>query len=80
MDTTSQAEATGKNKPGIAEIKAIAEEGSTYGLPIVMNSAVMCDTAIDRNSGQWKAPFNFKDLSLAHKAEILLGVTARRSC
>ena len=27
--------------PGIAETKAIAEEGFVYGLPIVMNYAVM---------------------------------------
>jgi hypothetical protein len=44
--------------PRIAETKAIAEEGFIYGLPIVMNYAVMYDFAIDRNSGQFKAPFN----------------------
>ncbi len=57
-DTISQAEKTDKNKPGIAETKAIAEEGFIYGLPIVMNYAVMYDYIIDKNSGQWKAPFN----------------------
>ena len=45
-------------RPGIAEVKAIAEEGFIYGLPIVMNYAVMYDFAIDKNSGQFKAPFN----------------------
>ena len=44
--------------PGIAEIKAIAEEGFIYGLPIVMNYAVMYEFAVDKNSGQFKAPFN----------------------
>jgi hypothetical protein len=44
--------------PGIAETKAIAEEGFIYGLPIVMNYAVMYEYAIDRDSGQFKAPFN----------------------
>lgn len=44
--------------PGIAETKAIAEEGFIYGLPIVMNYAVMYEYAVDRNSGQFKAPFN----------------------
>jgi hypothetical protein len=44
--------------PGIAETKAIAEEGFIYGLPIVMNYAVMYEYAIDKNSGQYKAPFN----------------------
>ncbi len=44
--------------PDIAETKAIAEEGFIYGLPIVMNYAVMYEYAIDRNSGQFKAPFN----------------------
>jgi len=44
--------------PGIEETKAIAEEGFIYGLPIVMNYAVMYEYAVDRNSGQFKAPFN----------------------
>src|SRR5678809_458352 len=41
-----------------AEAKAIAEEGFIYGLPIVMNYAVMYEYAVDPNSGQYKAPFN----------------------
>jgi hypothetical protein len=41
-----------------AETKAIVEEGFIYGLPIVMNYAVMYEYAVDRNSGQYKAPFN----------------------
>src|SRR5512133_1973224 len=40
------------------ETKAIAEEGFIYGLPIVMNYAVMYEYAVDRDSGQFKAPFN----------------------
>jgi hypothetical protein len=44
--------------PGIAETKAIAEEAFIYGLPIVMNYAVMQEFAVDKNSGQFKAPFN----------------------
>lgn len=44
--------------PTIEEVKAIAEEGFIYGLPIVMNYAVMYEYAVDRNSGQFKAPFN----------------------
>ncbi len=44
--------------PGIIEAKNIAEEGFIYGLPIVMNYAVMYSYAIDRKSGQFKAPFN----------------------
>jgi hypothetical protein len=57
-DSIAQAEAGDKVKPGIAEAKAIAEEGFIYGLPIVMNYAVMYEYAVDRNSGQFKAPFN----------------------
>src|SRR6476659_8899190 len=41
-----------------AETKAIAEEGYIYGLPIVMNYAVMYEYAVDKNSSQFKAPFN----------------------
>jgi hypothetical protein len=44
--------------PDIRDAKAIAEEGFIYGLPIVMNYAVMYEYAVDRNSGQFKAPFN----------------------
>jgi len=44
--------------PGIEETKAIAEAGFIYGLPIVMNYAVMYEYAVDRDSGQFKAPFN----------------------
>src|SRR5277367_1463519 len=57
-DAVAQAEKSEKDKPGIAETKAIAEEGFIYGLPIVMNYAVMYEYAVDRNSGQFKAPFN----------------------
>jgi hypothetical protein len=41
-----------------AETKTIAEEGFIYGLPIVMNYAVMNEYVIDKNSSQYKAPFN----------------------
>jgi hypothetical protein len=40
------------------ETRAIAEEAFIYGLPIVMNYAVMYEYAVDRDSGQFKAPFN----------------------
>jgi hypothetical protein len=39
-------------------MKSIAEEGLIYGLPIVMNYAVMHAYFIDPNPGQWKAHFN----------------------
>jgi hypothetical protein len=45
-------------RPGFFGAKDIAEEGFIYGLPIVMNYAVMYEYAVDRNSGQFKAPFN----------------------
>ncbi len=44
--------------PNLIEAKAIAEEGFIYGLPIVMNYAVMYEYSVDKNSGQYKAPFN----------------------
>ncbi|MGO4175914.1 DUF1254 domain-containing protein [Bosea sp. TAF32] len=44
--------------PNLFEAKDIAEEGFIYGLPLVMNYAVMHEFAVDRNSGQFKAPFN----------------------
>ena len=61
-DVISSAEQAGKKAgiaaPGIAETKAIAEEAFIYGLPIVMNYAVMNEFCVDKNSGQYKAPFN----------------------
>jgi hypothetical protein len=57
-DSITKAEKKDAAKPGMAEVKAIAEEGFIYGLPIVMNYAVMYEYFVDRNSGQWKAPFN----------------------
>jgi hypothetical protein len=44
--------------PGFFEAKEIAEQGFIYGLPIVMNYAVMYQYCVDRNSGQYKGPFN----------------------
>lgn len=44
--------------PRLLEAKDIAEEGFIYGLPLVMNYAVMQEYAVDKNSGQYKAPFN----------------------
>lgn len=68
-DTIAQAEkkdvAMGVPAPGFAETRAIAEEGFIYGLPIVMNYAVMYDYIVDKNSGQWKAPFN--EISNEHR-------------
>jgi hypothetical protein len=57
-DSIGRAESAEKSPPGIGETKAIAEAGFIYGLPIVMNYAVMYEYAVDRSSGQFKAPFN----------------------
>jgi hypothetical protein len=52
------AKKAGGAAPGIAEVKAIAEEAFIYGLPLVMNYAVMHEFAVDSKSSQFKAPFN----------------------
>ncbi len=61
-DAVTQAEkkdvAAGVPAPRIEQTKAIAEEGFIYGLPLVMNYAVMNEFAIDTTSSQFKAPFN----------------------
>src|SRR6476660_1709616 len=49
---------TSADRPGFLKAKDIAEAGFIYGLPIVMNYGVMYEYAVDRNSGQFKAPFN----------------------
>ena len=46
------------DRPGFFKAKDIAEAAFIYGLPIVMNYAVMYEYSVDRNSGQFKAPFN----------------------
>jgi hypothetical protein len=46
------------SQPSVADIKAIAEEGYIYGLPIVMNYAVMYAYSVDHTSPEFKAPFN----------------------
>src|SRR6195256_365689 len=61
IPTTNSIPASAQAKaewPDIREAKAIAEEGFIYGLPIVMNYAVMYEYSVDKNSGQYKAPFN----------------------
>jgi hypothetical protein len=61
-EAISQAEKKDEAKsvaaPSIEETKAIAEEGFIYGLPIVMNYAVMYAYSVDHNSSEFKAPFN----------------------
>src|SRR5271163_3376213 len=61
-DAISQAEkkdmTQGVPAPSIADTKAIAQEGFVWGLPLVMNYAVMNEFAIDITSSQFKAPFN----------------------
>ncbi len=57
-DSISQTEKAEKDRPSIEETKAIAEDGFIYGLPIVMNYAVMYEFSVDTNSSQYKAPFN----------------------
>jgi hypothetical protein len=61
-DVISQADkkdaAKGVAAPSIAETRAIAEEAFIYGLPLVMNYAVMYEYAVDTGGPQFKAPFN----------------------
>ena len=44
--------------PATSEIKAISEEAIIYGLPMSMYYSIMNEYAINRDSGQFKAPFN----------------------
>ncbi len=46
------------NMPGPAEIRSTVKEGYVYGLPIVMNYAIMHGFCIDKQSGEYKGPFN----------------------
>ena len=44
--------------PSADEVRAIAQEAYIYGLPLVMNYVVMNEYVLDKDSGQYKAPFN----------------------
>jgi hypothetical protein len=46
------------NRPGIVGAFEAAEAAFIFGLPVVMNYAVMYEFVIDRNGSQFKAPFN----------------------
>lgn len=57
-DAISQAEKTEQDRPGIAETKAIAEQGFIYGLPLVMNYVANYQFWMDKSSSQYKCPMN----------------------
>lgn len=61
-----QTPALAQGRPGIVHAAEIAEQAFIYGLPIVMNYDVMNQFCIDRNSGQYKAPFN----TIANEARV----------
>ena len=44
--------------PPVDEIKAIAEEAILYGLPLVMLYGIMNEYGINKDSSEFKAPFN----------------------
>jgi len=54
----SPARAAAPSRAGFFATRDIAEAGFIFGLPIVMNYGVMYDFVINKNSGQYKAPFN----------------------
>lgn len=59
-------ESAGASAPSIEQTKAIAEEAFIYGLPLVMNYAIMNEFVLDKNSGQYKGPFN----SIANESRV----------
>lgn len=44
--------------PDAATVESIAAQGYIYGLPIIMHYAVTYEYSVDRQSPQYKAPFN----------------------
>jgi hypothetical protein len=57
-EAAEEAKAAGAAAPGIEEIKAIAEEGFVYGLPLVMAYTASYEFWVDKTSSQYKGPFN----------------------
>lgn len=59
INAASQADKkAGVAAPSITETKTIAQEAFIYGLPLVMNYAVMNEFVLNKNSAQYKGPFN----------------------
>ena len=56
--TVAATAASAQTAPSPKETKAIAEEAIIYGLPLSMYYKIMNQYAIDKDSGQFKAPFN----------------------
>ncbi|MBK7423974.1 MAG: hypothetical protein IPJ48_13210 [Propionivibrio sp.] len=50
--------ASAQTTPTPTEIKAVSEEAFLYGLPMVMMYGIMNEYAINKDSSQYKAPFN----------------------
>jgi hypothetical protein len=57
-DPITQAEKKDADKPGMVAIKDTVQEAYIYGFPMLMNYGVMHAYFVDKNSGQYKAPFN----------------------
>ena len=57
-DPIAKAEKKDAEKPGVVAIKDTVKEAYIYGFPMLMNYAVMREYFVDKNSGQYKAPFN----------------------
>ncbi len=55
---TSAPAAAPADKLSTEQFKAIVEEGFIYGLPLVMNYAIMNEYAVNKDTSQFKAPFN----------------------
>jgi hypothetical protein len=53
-------------KPDTTTITTIAEEAYLYGFPMIVGYKVLYEFNVDRNSGQFKAPFN----QLANEARV----------
>ena len=58
MVATSPALAEQQGKLSPAEIEKVGEEAIIYGLPMSMFYSIMNAYAVDKDSGQFKAPFN----------------------
>jgi hypothetical protein len=57
-DPISKAETQDAEKPGAIAIKDTVKEAYIYAFPMLMNYGVMHAYFVDKNSGQYKAPFN----------------------
>jgi len=57
-DAISQAETKDREKPGVLQTRAVAEEAYIYGFPMIAAYKALYQFNVDKTNSQYKGPFN----------------------